>query len=140
MSILSVQLLSRSLTLCDPMDCSMPGLLVHHQLPEFTHGLMSMELVMPSKHVILCHPLLLPPSVFPSISISSNESVLHHRWSVYWSFNFNISPSDEQPGLIFRMDSLHPSSSISLQSKGLSTVFSNTIVQKHQFCCTQVSL
>ena len=102
--------------------------------------LMSIELMMPSNHLILCHPLLLPPSVFPSISISSNESVLHHRWSVYWSFNFNISPSDEQPGLIFRMDSLHPSSSISLQSKGLSTVFSNTTVRKHQFFDAQLFL
>ena len=67
--------------------------------------LMSIELVMPSTHLILCHPLLLPPSIIPSIRVSSNESVLHIRWPKYWSFNFNISPSKEYSGLIsFRMD------------------------------------
>ena len=66
---------------------------------------MSIELVMPSNHLILCHPLLLPPSIFPSIKVFSNESVLHIRWPKYWSFSFNISPSNEHPGLIFlRMD------------------------------------
>ena len=65
---------------------------------------MSVELVMPSNHLILCHPLL-PPSIFPSIRVSSNESVLHIRWPKYWSFSFSISPSKEHPGLIsFRMD------------------------------------
>ena len=66
---------------------------------------MSIESVMPSSHLILCHPLLLPPSIFPSIRVFSNESVLHIRWPKYWSFSFNISPSNEHPGLIsFRMD------------------------------------
>ena len=86
--------------------------------------LMSIESVMPSSHLILCRPLLLPPSIFPSIRVFSNESALHIRWPKYWSFSFNISPSNEHPGLIsFRMD-------ISLKSKGLSRVFNNT-VQKH---------
>ena len=66
---------------------------------------MSIELVMPSKHLILCHPVLLLPSIFPSIRVFSNESVLCIRWPKYWSFSFNISPSNEHPGLIsFRMD------------------------------------
>ena len=68
---------------------------------------MSNESVMPSNHLILCHPLLLPPSIFPSIRVSSNESVLCIRWPKYWSFSFSISPSNEHPGLIsFRMDRL----------------------------------
>ena len=61
---------------------------------------MSIELVMPSNHLILCHPLLLPPSIFPSIGVFSNESVLHIRWPKYWSFSFSISPSNEYSGLI----------------------------------------
>ena len=65
----------------------------------------STELVMPSNHLILCHPLLLPPSIFPSIRVFSNESLLHSKWTKYWSFSFNISPSNEYLGLIsFRMD------------------------------------
>ena len=68
---------------------------------------MSIELVMPSNHLILCHPLLLLPSIFPSISVFSNESALYFRWPKYWSFSFNISPSNEHPELIsFRMDCL----------------------------------
>ena len=67
--------------------------------------LMSIESVMPSNHLILCHPLLLLPSIFPSIRVFSNELVLHIRWQKYWSFSFNINPSNEDPGLIsFRMD------------------------------------
>ena len=67
--------------------------------------LMSIESVMPSNHLILCHPLLLPPSIFPSIRVFSNESALRIRWPKYWSFSFNISPSNEHSGLIsFRMD------------------------------------
>ena len=90
-------------TLCDPINRSTPGLPVHHQLPEFTK-LMSIESVMPSSHLILCHPLLLP-SIFPSIRVFSNESTLHMRWPKYWSFSFRISPSNEHPGLTsFRMD------------------------------------
>ena len=87
--------------------------------------LMSIEFVVPSNHLILCHPLLLLPSIFPSIRIFSNESVLHIRWPKYWSFSFSISPSNEYSGLIsFRMDWL-----ISSQSKRLSRVFSTTAVQ-----------
>ena len=69
---------------------------------------MSIKSVMPSNHLIFCYPLLLPPSIFPSIRVFSSESVLHIRWPKYWSFNINISPSNEHPGLIsFRMDWLH---------------------------------
>ena len=90
-------------TLCDPMNCSTPGLPVHHQLPEFK--LMSIEAVMPSSHLILCHPLLLLPPIPPSIRLFSNESTLLMKWPKYWSFSFSISPSIEHPGLIsFRMD------------------------------------
>ena len=88
-------------TLCDPMNCSTPGLPVHHQLPP---NPMSIESVMPSHHFILCRPHLLPP-IFPSIRVFSNESTLCMRWPKYWSFSFSISPSNEHPGLIsFRMD------------------------------------
>ena len=68
--------------------------------------LMSIESVMPSNHLILCRPLLLLPPIPPRISVFSNESALHMRWPKYWSFSFNISPSKEHPGLIFRMDQL----------------------------------
>ena len=72
------------------------------------HSNSSIELVMPSNHLILCRPLLLPPSIFPSIRVFSNESALHIRWPKYWSFSYNISPSNEYSGLIsFRMDWLH---------------------------------
>ena len=90
-------------TLCNPMDCSMPGFPVHLQLPSLLK-LMSIELVMSSNHLILYCPLLLP-SIFPSIRVFSNESVLRIRWPKYWSFSFSISPSNEYSGLIsFRMD------------------------------------
>ena len=69
--------------------------------------LMSIQSVMPSNHLVLCHPLLLLPSIFPSMWVFSNESVLHIRWPKYWSFSFSISPSYEHPGLIFRMDWLN---------------------------------
>ena len=91
-------------TLCDPVDHNAPGLPVHHKLLELTH-LMSTELVMLSNHLILCHPLLLPPSIFPSIRVFSNKSALRIRWPKYWSFSFKISPSDEYSGLIsFRVN------------------------------------
>ena len=97
--------------------------------------LMSIEVVMPSNHLILCHPLLLP-SIFPSIRVFSNESVLHIRWPKYWSFSFSIIPSNVHPGLIsFRMDWLDL-----LAVQGTSRVFSNTTVQKHPFFGTQLSL
>ena len=93
-------------TLCDPMDSSMKVLLVHYQIWSLPK-LMSIELVMPSNHHILHHPLLLRPSIFPSIRVFSNESVLSIRWPEYWSFSFSISPSNEYSGLIsFRIDSL----------------------------------
>ena len=89
------------LTLCDPMECSTPALPVHYQLLK----LMSIESVMPSNHLIFCCPLLLPPSVVPSIRVFSNESVLCIRWPKCWSFSFSISASNEYSGLIsFRMD------------------------------------
>ena len=97
--------------------------------------LMSIESVVPSNHLFLCRPLLLP-SIFPSIRVYSNESALCIRLPKYWSLSFNISPSNEHPGLI----SLGWTGWISLQSKGLSRVFSNTTVQKHQFFGTQLSL
>ena len=84
---------------------------------------------MPSNHFILCHPLLLLPSNFPSIRVFSNESVFHIRWPKYWSFSFSISPSNEYSGLIF----LRINCFDLLAGKGLSRVFSNTTVQKHQF-------
>ena len=90
------------LTLCNPTNRSLPGLPVHHQLPEFTQ-LTSIESVMPSSHLILCHPILLLPPIPPSIKVFSNESVLRMRWS----FSFRITPSKEHRGLIsFRMDGL----------------------------------
>ena len=91
-------------TLCDPMDYSTPGFPVHHQLPELLK-LMSIVLVMPSNHLILCCPLLLLPPIFPSVRVFSSESVLCIRWPKYWSFRFSISPSNEYSALIsFRMD------------------------------------
>ena len=107
-------------TLCGPMNCSMPG------LPGITNSwsslkLTSIESVMPSSHLILYCLLLLLPPIPPSIKVFSNESTLRTRWPKYWSFSFSIIPSKEISGLI------------SLQSKALSRVFSNTTVQKHQF-------
>ena len=104
--------------------------------PSPTPGVHSNPSVMPSNHLILCHPLLLLPSVFPSIRVFSNESALHIRWPKYCSFSFSISPSNEYSGLI----SFRWTAWISLQSKGLSRVFSNTTVQKYQFSGTQLSL
>ena len=113
------------LTLCNPLDYTNSQSLLK---------LLSTESVMPSNHFILCCPLLLLPSIFPSIRVFSNESGLHIRWPKYWSFSYSIIPSKESPGLIsFRMDWLI------LQSKGLSRVFSNTTVLKHQFFGTQPS-
>ena len=86
------------------MNCSTPGLPVHHQLWSLPKPI-STESVMPSNHLILCCPLLLLPSIFPSIRVFSNESALHIRWPKYWNFSFNIGNSNEHPGLIsFRMD------------------------------------
>ena len=122
------------LTFCNPMDCHMPGFPVHYQLPEPTPTHVH-RVSDASNHLILC-PLLLPPSIFPSIRVFSNESVLCIRLPKYWHFSFNISPFNEYLGLIsIRMDWLDL-----LQSKGLSRVFSNTTVQKHQFFRARLSL
>ena len=90
------------LTLCDPMDCIMLGVPVLHCLLEFaqTH-----ESVIRSNHLVLCHPLLFLPSIFPNIRVFSNELALHIRWPEYWSFSFSISSSNAYSGLIsFRFD------------------------------------
>ena len=121
-------------TLCNPMNHSTPGLPVHHQLPEFTQTHIH-RVGDSSSHLILCRPLLLLTPIPPSIRVFSNESTLHMRWPKYWSSSFSISPSNEHPGLV----SLGWTGWISLQSKGLSRVFSNTTVQKHQFLGTQLS-
>ena len=94
---------------------------------------MSIESVMPSNHLILCHPLLLLPSIFPSIRVFSNDSAFHIRWPKYWSFSFNIRPPNEHPGLIsFRMDWL--------DLLAVQGILKNTTVQKHQFFGAQLSL
>ena len=116
------------LTLCNPMSHSTPGLPVHHQLPEFTQ-----IHVCRVSHLILCRPLLLLPPIPPSIRVFSDESTLRMRWPKYWSFSFSIIPSKEHLGLISF------TGWNSLQSKGLSRVFSNTTVQKHQFFGAQPS-
>ena len=118
-----------------------PWTTAHHASLFFTNSwssltLTSIESVMPSNHLILCHSLLLLPSIFPSIRVFSNESVLHIRWPKYRSFSFSISPSNEYSGLISsRIDRLDL-----LAVQGLSRVLSNTTVQKHQFFSTQLSL
>ena len=94
---------SVSLTLWDPMECSMPGFPVHHQLLELAQTHVC-RLAMPANPLILCHPLLLLPLIFPSIRVLK-ESVTHIRWLKYWRVSFSISPSNEYSGLIsFRMD------------------------------------
>ena len=123
------------LTLCDPMDCSSQASLSITNSQSLLK-LMSIESVMSSNHLILCRPLLLLPSIFPSIRVFSSESVLRIRWPNYWSFSFSISPSSEYSGLIsFRMDWFDL-----LAFQGLSGVLSNTTVQKHPFFGTQRSL
>ena len=98
--------------------------------------LMSMESVMPSNHLILCRPLLLPPSILPSIRVFPNESALRIRWPKYWSFSFSISPSNEHPGLLsFRMDKLDL-----LAVQGILRSLLQHHSSKHQFFGTQLSL
>ena len=116
------------LALWDPMDCSMPGFPVLHYLPEL---LKLIEPMMLSNHLILCRPILLLPSVFPSIRVFSKESALRIRWPKYWSFSINHS--NEYSGLIsFRIDWFD----LAVQSPG---VFSSTTIQKHQFFSAQPS-
>ena len=130
----SVQSLSRvRLTLCDPMDCSMPGF--PGTSSQNLLKLMSMESVMPSNHLILCCPLLFPPSIIPSIRDFSNESVLCIRWPKYWRFSFNMSPSNEYSRLIsFRMDWLGL-----LAVQWILKSLLQHHVQKHQFLGAQPS-
>ena len=131
--ISSVQSLSRVRIFANPWTAA------HQDSLSITNSrsllkLVSIELVMPSNHLIFCHPLLLP-SIFPSIKVFSNESALRIRRPKYWSFSFNISASNEYSGLIsFMMYWLDL-----LQSKGLSRVFSNTTVEKHLFFGAQLS-
>ena len=130
----SLQSLSH-VQLCDPMNRSTPGLPVHHQLPESTQT-MSIKSVMTSSHLILSRPLLLLPPIPPSIRVFSNESVLH--WggqSTRVSALASFLPKNTQD-----WSPLEWTGWISLQSKGLSRVFSNTTVQKHQFFSAQYSL
>ena len=138
-SLTSVQFSLSVVSLCDHMNCSTPGLPVHHQLSESTQthvhrvsdAIQPSHPLSPPRHTLL----LLLPSIFPIIRIFSNESALHIRWPKYWSFSFNISPSNKHPGVV----SLRWTRWISLQSKGFSRVFSNTTVQKHQFFGAQPS-
>ena len=129
-------------SLFDPMNCSTPGLPVHHQLPEFTQ-IHVLELVMPSRHLILCRPFLLLPQILPSSRLFSNESALLMRWPKYWSFSFSIIPSKEIPGLIsFRMDLLDhlavqessPTPQFkSINSSALSFLHSPTLTSIHDY-------
>ena len=134
------------LTLCDLVDCSMPGFPVFYYLGTLGSlpKLMSIELVMPSNHLILCRPLFLPPSIFPSIRVFSSESALRIRWPKYWSFSFSINPSNEYSGLIsFRMDwfdlfAVQESSSTpqfkSINSLVLHFLYSPTLTSIHDYC------
>ena len=109
--------------------------LARRPCPSPTPKIMSIESVMPSNHLIFCCPLLLQPSIFPSLRVFSNESALRIRWPKYWSFSFSIIPSKEHPRLIsFRMDWLDL-----LAVQGTLGVSSNTTVQKHQLFGAQLS-
>ena len=135
LSCLSIQF-SRSVV----SDSATPWTVAHQASLSITGSrsllkLIFIESAIPSHHLILCHPLLLP-SIFPSIRVFSNESALCIRWSKYWSFSFSISPSNEYSGLIsFRIDWLNR-----LAVQGTLRVFSSTTVQKHQFFSAQLSL
>ena len=128
------------------MNFSTPGFRIHHQFQSLPK-LMSIESEMPSNHLILCHPLFLLPSIFPRIRVFLNESALHIRWPKYWSFSFNISPTNEPPGLIsFRMDWLDllavqgssqessPTPQFkSINSSALSFLYSPTLTSIHDY-------
>jgi len=121
------------LILCNPWTAACQASL-SFTISQSLLNLGSIESVMPSNHLIFCHPFILLPSIFPSIRVLSNDLTLHIRWPKYWSFSFSISPSNEYSGLIsFRIDWLYL-----LLFKGLSRAFS--IVQKHQFFGAQLSL
>ena len=126
-------------TLCDPADCSTPSLPLHHHSQSLLR-LLSIELEMPSSHLILCRPLLLPPSIFPSIRVFSNESTLcikelHGGQSIGVSASTSVLPMNIQD-----LFPLGWAGWISLLSKGLSRVFSNTTDQKHQIFGSQLAL
>ena len=126
-------------TLCDPMNRSTPGLPVHHQLPESTQNHVH-RVGDAIQHLILCHPLLLLPSIFPSIRVFSNESALLIRWPKYWSFSFNISPTNEHPGLVGSPCSPRDSQESSptpqfnsINSSALSFLYSSTLTPLHDY-------
>ena len=122
-------------SLCDPMDCSTPGFPAHYQLLELAQTHVH-QVWTPSNPLILCHPLLLLPSIFTNIRVFSSGSVLCIRWPNYWSFSFNISLSNEYSGLIsFRMDWLDL-----LAVQGTLKSLLQDPVQKHQFFGAQLSL
>ena len=134
-ALVSVQSLSHVQLFATPWTAACQAFLFITNSRSLTK-LISIELVMPSNHLNLCHPLLLLCSIFPGIRVFSSESALRIRWPKFWSFSFSISPSNEHLGLVsFRMDWLD-----SMQSKGLSRVFSNITVQNHQFFGAQLSL
>ena len=133
-SLCPVVVAKSCLTLCEPMNCSTSGFPVLHHLPEFAQTL-SIESMMPSNHLILFRPLLLLPSIFPSMRVFSNELALCIRWPKYYR-SFSIRPSKEYSGLI----SLGLTGLISLLSKELSRVFFSITVLKHQFFSAQPSL
>ena len=130
--------------LCNPVNLSTPGLPVHHQLPEFTQTHVHWS-VMPSNDLILCRPLFLLSSIFPNIRVFSNESALHIRGPKYWSFSFNISPSNGNPRPISRMDwldllavqgtlkSLLTPQFKSINSSALSFLYSPTFTSIHDY-------
>ena len=127
------------LILCDPMIAACQAALSISNSQSLLK-LMSIDLVMPSNHLILCCPLLLLPSIFPSIRVFSIESVLCIRWPKYWNFSLSISSSNEYSGLIsFRIDWFYLLEIKRLKSKGFLRVFSNTTGQKHQFFGIQLS-
>ena len=127
------------LTLCDPMLARQASLSITSSRSLLK--LMSIESVMPSNHLVLCCPLLLPPSIFPSIRVFSNELVLRIRWPKYWSFSFNISPSNEDSGLIsFRMDWLDlPAVHRTLKSLHQHHSSKASILQRSAFFIVQLS-
>ena len=118
-------------------DSLTPGTTACQASPSITNTqsllkLMSIELVMPSNHLILCRPLLFPPSIFPSIKVFSSESVLHIRWPKYWSFSFSISPSNEYSGLnSFRMDW------VDLLEVHISSYFDTREIPEIEFLCSE---
>ena len=137
----SVQLLSLVRLLVTPWTAACQASLSITTFPSLLK-LMSIKSVMPASHVILCHPLLLLPSTFPSIGVFFNESVLRIRWPKYWSFSFSINPSDEYSGLIsFRMDWLSPCSPRDSQESSLTPQFKsiNSSVLSFLYLATFIS-